>query len=319
MIIDGKAEEESWKTALFTDEFIDIEGIKTPSQKTQVKMLWDEDYLYVYAKLYEAHIWGDITKRDAVIYYNNDFEVFIDPSNTTHNYGEIEINALGTVWDLNLNKPYYLGGKAKNSWHLENLKSAIYIDGTINNPDDLDNFWSVEIAIPLANIYELKAGRKGVPKNEEQWRINFSRVQWDYDLKNKRYSRKKEAGKFLPEYNWVWSNQGAINMHLPENWGYLQFSDQTASKKIKFKQQTDHLSEQLSYALFREIAFKSLQNLKTVKPGTAINFATIIYKDCQLEASFLKTYAGFTIKTTNTKTGTSYIIKEDGALLRKTS
>ncbi len=24
--------------------------------------------------------------------------------------------------------------------------------------------------------------------------------------------------------NWVWQSQGAINMHLPERWGYLQFS-----------------------------------------------------------------------------------------------
>ena len=76
-------------------------------------MLWDADFLYVYAKLDEEHIWGDITKRDAVIFYNNDFEVFISPSNDSHNYGEIEINALGTVWDLVLNKPYNVGGKAK--------------------------------------------------------------------------------------------------------------------------------------------------------------------------------------------------------------
>ena len=27
----------------------------------------------------------------------------------------------------------------------------------------------------------------------------------------------------LPEDNWVWSPQGAINMHLPERWGRLRF------------------------------------------------------------------------------------------------
>ena len=50
--------------------------------------------LYVFAKLYENHIWGDITKRDDVIFYNNDFEVFINPNNHVFSYGEIEINAL---------------------------------------------------------------------------------------------------------------------------------------------------------------------------------------------------------------------------------
>ena len=93
--IDGKDDETDWQNASFTDDFIDIEGVKIPNQKTHVKMLWDDHYLYIYAKLYEKHIWGDITQRDAVIFYNNDFEVFISPSDDTHNYGEIEINALG--------------------------------------------------------------------------------------------------------------------------------------------------------------------------------------------------------------------------------
>ena len=105
IVIDGIADEASWKDAQFTDDFIDIEGYKIPSQKTNVKMLWDEKYLYVYAKLFEDHIWGDITQRDEVIYYNNDFEVFINPNDDVFNYGEIEINALGTEWDLLLNKP----------------------------------------------------------------------------------------------------------------------------------------------------------------------------------------------------------------------
>ena len=29
--------------------------------------------LYVFAKLYEEHIWGDLTERDAIIFNNNDF------------------------------------------------------------------------------------------------------------------------------------------------------------------------------------------------------------------------------------------------------
>ena len=29
----------------------------------------------------------------------------------------------------------------------------------------------------------------------------------------------------LPEDNWVWSAQGAVDMHMPERWGYVQFAD----------------------------------------------------------------------------------------------
>ena len=84
--VERKDDELIWQKANYSDDFIDIEGIKTPSQKTNVKMLWDEDNLYVFAKIFENHIWGDITERDQVIYYNNDFEVFINPNKHVFSY-----------------------------------------------------------------------------------------------------------------------------------------------------------------------------------------------------------------------------------------
>ena len=166
--IDGIENETSWKKANYTDDFIDIEGIKVPKQKTNVKMLWDNNFLYVFAKLYETHIWGDITERDKVIYHNNDFEVFINPNNNVFNYGEIEINALGTEWDLFLNKPYRLKGKADSSWNIKGLKSSVYIDGTINNPKDVDNYWTVEMAIPLKEILSLKQNNNSYNDGSDQ-------------------------------------------------------------------------------------------------------------------------------------------------------
>ncbi|MFT5761399.1 MAG: hypothetical protein ACI8WA_000512 [Polaribacter sp.] len=317
LIIDGKADEQDWENTQFTNEFIDIEGVKIPNQSTKVKMLWDSDYLYVYAKLNEKHIWADITKRDAVIFYNNDFEVFISPSNDTHNYGEIEVNALNTIWDLVLNKPYNVGGKPKNNWNLNNLKSAIFIKGTLNNSKDEDEYWSVEMAIPLSSFAELKNRPKVKPRDGEQWRINFSRVQWNHDIIDGVYSRKKVNNKFLPEYNWVWSNQGAINMHLPENWGYIQFSDNKATSLIAFKHQTDVLTEQITYALFRNVSFKKLNYLKQEKVGFQIQFEPIKIEFEIIHASFLKTHTGFTIETKNSKKNILYSISETGLIHRK--
>ena len=317
LIIDGKADDLDWKNTSFTENFIDIEGVKTPKQITKIKMLWDVNYLYIYAKLEEKHIWGDITKRDAVIFYNNDFEVFISPSNDTHNYGEIEVNALNTIWDLVLNKPYNVGGKPKNNWNLKDLKSEVFIKGTLNYPDDEDEYWSVEMAIPLNAFAELKNRPKVKPKDGEQWRINFSRVQWDHDIINGKYSRKKKDGKFLREYNWVWSNQGAINMHLPENWGYVQFSDNDATSQIEFKHQTDVLTEQITYALYRNIAFKELKYLKQEKVGFQTEFEPIKIENETINASFLKTHTGFTLQTQNSKKDILYSINETGLIQRK--
>src|SRR5207302_4948895 len=67
----------------------------------------------VFAELEEPHVWGTITRKNKVIFYDNDFEVFIDPDGDNHNYYEFEINALNTIWELTLVKPYRNGGPAK--------------------------------------------------------------------------------------------------------------------------------------------------------------------------------------------------------------
>ena len=294
--IDGKDDELAWSNAIYTDDFIDIEGDKIPRQKTNVKMLWDDKFLYVFAKLYENHIWGDITKRDEVIYYNNDFEVFINPNDDVFSYGEIEINALGTEWDLFLNRPYRLKGKADSSWDINGLKSAVYINGTLNDPNDLDDYWTVEIAIPLKEIEKLNTSRKDEKViSGDVWRINFSRVNWDFEINNGVYSRKKENGKYLPEYNWVWSPQGIINMHVPENWGYLVFSENNEVFNMTNKLITQHIL----YTVFREITFGNLKYLKNLEANTSIEFKDFEYRNIKISCNFLKTEDGYVIELIN--------------------
>lgn len=291
--IDGRDDELAWNNAIYTDDFIDIEGSKIPSQKTNVKMLWDEKFLYVFAKLYENHIWGDITKRDEVIYYNNDFEVFINPNDDVFSYGEIEINALGTEWDLFLNRPYRLKGKADSSWDINGLKSAVDISGTLNDPNDLDDYWTVEIAIPLKEIEKLNtSGKDEKVISGDVWRINFSRVNWDFEINNGVYSRKKENGKYLPEYNWVWSPQGIINMHVPENWGYLVFSENDEVFNMTNKLITQHIL----YTVFREISFGNLKYLKNLEANTSIEFKDFEYRNIKISCNFLKTEDGYVIE-----------------------
>ena len=115
--IDGRLDEDAWKTAPWTDPFVDIEGDVRPRPRfqTRAKMLWDDTYFYVAALLEEPHVWGTLTKHDSVIFHDNDFEIFIDPDGDNHEYYEIEINALNTEWDLFLKKPYRDGGPARTS------------------------------------------------------------------------------------------------------------------------------------------------------------------------------------------------------------
>ena len=227
-VIDGRLDEPAWRAAAWTEDFTDIEGPSRPAPKfrTRARMLWDSTNLYVGAEIEEPDVWATLTEHDSVIYHDNDFEVFIDPDGDTHEYYELEINALGTVWDLFLVKPYRDGGPAVNAWEIRGLRSAVTVNGTINRPGDRDAGWSVELAIPW-DVLKEAAHRDAPPAPGDQWRINFSRVEWRTEARDGRYEKvlDSKTGKPLPENNWVWSPQGLVAMHYPEMWGIVQFSE----------------------------------------------------------------------------------------------
>lgn len=229
LTLDGRLDKTFWETAQWTEDFVDIEGdLKPrPPKRTRVKMLWDDDYFYVGAELEENEIWATLTERDSVIFYDNDFEIFIDPDGDTHHYYEFEINAFNTVWDLLLPKPYRDGGPAINGWDIQGLKTAVHIDGEINNPLADNRKWSIEVAMPWSSLKECAPEGRG-PRAGECWRVNFSRVEWHVDIKDGQYVKRVDpaSGKPLPEENWVWSPMGIVNMHYPELWGYVLFADQ---------------------------------------------------------------------------------------------
>ena len=220
VIIDGKMDESSWENTDWTQLFVDIEGNKKPDPyfETRLKMLWDEKYFYFGAILEEPHVWATLTTRDAVIFKDNDFEIFLDPDGDTHNYYELEVNAFETEWDLILIKPYHDQAKvAVDSWDIPGLITKVHVDGSLNDPSDIDKGWSVEIAIPWKALEECAPNFH--PQESEQWKVNFSRVQWEVEIIKNQYV-KTDA----PEHNWVWSPQGLIYMHMPELWGIVQFT-----------------------------------------------------------------------------------------------
>ncbi len=230
LTMDGNLRESDWQQAAWTTDFVDIEGAAKPRPafQTRVKMLWNDSTLFIAATLQEPQIWATQTHHDDIIYKDNDFEVFIDPDNNTHQYFEVEVNALNKIFDLYLPKPYRDKGDALISWDVPGLQSGVAITGTLNQPQDQDQGWTVEMAIPLKSV---RMGFPFQPPAEGAlWRINFSRVEWDTRVVGSQNVKLQDAaGKDLPEHNWVWSPQGVINMHYPERWGYLQFTRQAAT------------------------------------------------------------------------------------------
>lgn len=239
IVIDGDLNDAAWQNAPWSDDFSDIAGnsvlknVRIDRQDqilpTQVKMCWDDTYLYIAAKLTDPDLWATLKKRDTIIYNNNDYEVFFSTASLANSYYELEINQLGTILDLLMTRPYRNRGQALIHWDLKGLKSAVKLHGTLNNSADKDSGWTVEMAIPYKGVLAFGQRR---PQAGDYWRINFSRVQWDAHPTASGYQRNKGGGRLLSEHNWVWSPQGIVNMHAPDRWGYLFFVKDSTQKEV---------------------------------------------------------------------------------------
>ncbi len=143
-------------------------------------------------------------------------------------------------------KPYRdTKNAAVNNWDYKGLKTAVSIYGTINNPNDKDSCWTVEVAFPWQSFKEI-AEVNAPPKDKDQWRLNFSRVEWKTEVKDGKYFKQinPSTNKNYPEDNWVWSPQGVVNMHYPEMWGFIQFSDKAVgSNKVSFVENKDEAAK----------------------------------------------------------------------------
>ncbi|KQC29796.1 carbohydrate-binding family 9-like protein [Flagellimonas eckloniae] len=314
--IDGDGSDNSWSKTDWSDSFIDIEGVKLPKYKTQVKMLWDNTYFYILAKLEEPHVWASLKIRDTIIFHNNDFEVFIDPDSDTHNYYELEVNALNTVWDLFVTKPYRNENVVLNDWNISGLKSAVKVNGTLNNPNDTDTGWVLEMAIPWA-VYKKGYFKKNIPL-DKFWRVNFSRVNWDFQISDGNYERKQDAhGKLLHEYNWVWSPMGVINMHEPEKWGYVYFSSNEVGQQDSFSIPQD---EKIKWELYKMYRVQNAHFKEHEAYFTSIDslMATEIQVEGKVLEPILENHStGWNLSIKSPFTDKILIVKEDGKFISK--
>jgi hypothetical protein len=242
LLIDGKNDESVWSKAAWSEPFVDIEGKpeNKPSYSTRFKLLWDNDYLYVYCRFEEEHIWATLKEHDLSIFQDNAFEMFIDPDGDTHNYMEFQINAFAAVWDLLLNKPPRNGGPSITDWDIKGLKKAVHIEGTLNDPSDKDKFWGIELALPLRTFRF--GGNSSMPKVGSTWKMNITRVQRQVDIKDGTYIKRIGANRrpVQPAYT-CWSPQGLINFHYPERWGVVRFADENETDLNFLDEKTERL------------------------------------------------------------------------------
>ena len=236
--VDGIISEEEWGAVPLVGNFRDInEDGPSPWLRTEARIGHTDEGIYFAAKMEEPHLWATFTEHDAPLYQENAFEFFIDPSNTTHNYLEYEVNVLGTEWDLFLSKPYRDAPMlVLSNWEFMGMKSKVFVDGTPNDPSDRDRFWSVEIFVPWRAIYQVAETKKRKPAEGDQMRINMQRVEWALDVIEGKYVKAVAEGDSRPRPNyWLWASQGKTGTsHAPEYWGYVQFTETAAGGVVPF-------------------------------------------------------------------------------------
>ncbi|XP_052760334.1 uncharacterized protein LOC128203098 [Mya arenaria] len=240
--IDGVLNDDAWKEVPWSADFVDIrsERFPTPFFTTKIKLRWDDNNLYVGAYIQEKDIYATKTTHDDRIWEDNGFELLIDVDGTMFNYKQIQINAFGTTMDQLLYKSPYedvdtsASGKADDklkTWEA-NLTSRVYVDGTINQPGDKDKFWSVEMSIPFETL-SFGSERNLTdpnPNDNEAWFMQFGRSEHNLTVENGRY-----VPQALSQKNWwSWQPCGAINLHLQDRWGLVQFKRNMNDKKFRF-------------------------------------------------------------------------------------
>jgi hypothetical protein len=250
ILIDGRLDENSWEKAPKSPRFVDLVTGEPAPLDTRMAALWDDQNLYIGFWVEEPQIQAKFTERDSLIYMENDVEVFIAGKDC---YYEFEINALGTVYevffiwqdaykkgsafdtpefDLLSRRVDVLGGfqdrmrfnkhpRGKRwaflDWDYPGMKSAVHLDGTLNDNSEVDKGWTAELAFPWRGMEMLAEGRSLPPQDGDTWRMDFSRFE-AFDL---------NGNPIQPSAGWAFNKHGVYDSHIPECFTSVHFSTNT--------------------------------------------------------------------------------------------
>lgn len=158
--IDGKLDEEAWDNAIIANDFYQYEPYNGsfPSERTEVKVLFDNQAIYIGAMLYDNEpdqIYREFGKRDNSDNLKADvFSLLISPYNDGINYLEFIVSASGVQTDIRRT-----GNNSDRSWNAV-WQSSVRI---------ADEGWIVELKIPFSAL-------RFSSKIEGNWGINFRRL-----------------------------------------------------------------------------------------------------------------------------------------------
>ncbi len=153
--IDGVLDDPAWQNAASFDQMYRLGSTERAPGATVWKVLWDRQYLYFAFECGDADVQAPTFERDGSIYSADCVEMFILPRLETGIYWEIIISPSGSVYDgLQAKKMNGWGPVTRPEFDMEGLKYGVQVRGTLNDAADRDAGYSVEVAVPFAQLPE---------------------------------------------------------------------------------------------------------------------------------------------------------------------
>jgi len=208
IVIDGILDENDWAAAQSAGEFKFPWWEKGEKEKTEVKMLWDDTFLYVSYKCDDKHIRAEHYDTNSTTYKDDCVEMFWDPNpeDSRRKYNMFEINCIGNLLSV------YVGSGENIHQRVSRIMVphiAQSIQGTVNNDEDIDTGWIIEMAVRFSDYPELSKRKK--PIDGDMWKVGLNRC----------------GGKTNPQHSqWSPSQTPKHNFHRPEDFGKIIFSSE---------------------------------------------------------------------------------------------
>ncbi len=158
--LDGVLDDACWAGGGFQSGFTILNKVDVKADvQTHFQFAHDGGHLYLAARLDEPHmdkLKAEATDRDGHVYRDDCIEIMLDANGDKTTHFQFVVNSLGTLWDSQRRQ----GGHVHTvKWNCPGFRAV---------PRKYDDHWTIEIAIPLADL-SLDAGSKGT------WGFNVAR------------------------------------------------------------------------------------------------------------------------------------------------
>ena len=166
-VIDGDLFDKAWAKSVPLSPFYQADAMTPADEPTQAFLLWDEQYLYIGARIYDSQmrqVQITQTNPDSAVWLDDALEILVDPNPATPTYHHLVISPIGTVFDQHIEANYPLDSDLKAAYKRiakPDWDSRAHVKTQIT-----PTFWSVEVALPRDALE---------PSSLKNWQFNLHR------------------------------------------------------------------------------------------------------------------------------------------------